>query len=62
MQDSGVAIMASGKASGENRAYDAIEETLDSPLLNKADIRGAKTYSLILRQVKMKLLWMKYLS
>ena len=42
MQDSGVSIMSSGTASGENRAYDAITETLDSPLLNKADIRGAK--------------------
>lgn len=42
MLDSGVAIMASGIAEGQNRAYDAIEETLDSPLLNKADIRGAK--------------------
>ncbi len=41
MQDSGVAIMASGTGTGENRALDAIEETLDSPLLNKADIRGA---------------------
>ena len=42
MQDSGVSIMSSGIANGENRAYEAIEETLDSPLLNKADIRGAK--------------------
>ncbi|HPY81912.1 MAG: cell division protein FtsZ [Bacteroidales bacterium] len=42
MKDSGVSIMASGSASGENRAFEAIEETLDSPLLNKADIRGAK--------------------
>lgn len=42
MKDSGVSIMSSGTASGENRAFEAIEETLDSPLLNKADIRGAK--------------------
>jgi len=42
MQDSGVSIMSAGVATGENRAYEAIEETLDSPLLNKADIRGAK--------------------
>jgi len=42
MQDSGVSIMASASAEGENRALQAIEETLDSPLLNKADIRGAK--------------------
>ena len=42
MEQSGVAVMASGTASGEDRAYVAIERTLDSPLLNKADIRGAK--------------------
>jgi len=42
MQDSGVSIMSSGTSTGENRAYEAIEEALDSPLLNKADIRGAK--------------------
>ncbi|MDA3883902.1 MAG: cell division protein FtsZ [Bacteroidales bacterium] len=42
MKNSGVSIMSSGNASGENRAIQAIEETLDSPLLNKADIRGAK--------------------
>lgn len=42
MKNSGVAVMASGCASGDQRAFDAIERTLDSPLLNKADIRGAK--------------------
>lgn len=42
MKDSGIAVMASGVGSGEERAYNAIENTLDSPLLNKADIRGAK--------------------
>ena len=42
MEDSGVAVMGSGTASGEERAFVAIERTLDSPLLNKADIRGAK--------------------
>lgn len=42
MHDSGVSIMSSGTSTGENRAYEAIEEALDSPLLNKADIRGAK--------------------
>jgi cell division protein FtsZ len=42
MKDSGVAVMASGTASGSERAFEAIERTLDSPLLNKADIRGAK--------------------
>lgn len=42
MKDSGVAVMAAGSAKGENRAFEAIEKTLESPLLNKADIRGAK--------------------
>ena len=42
MANSGVAIMGSGKASGENRARTAIEEALTSPLLNNANIRGTK--------------------
>lgn len=41
MNKSGVALMGSGKASGENRAIDAIEEALTSPLLNNNDINGA---------------------
>ncbi|WP_083631410.1 cell division protein FtsZ [Labilibacter marinus] len=42
MKDSGVAIMGSSSASGENRAISAIENALESPLLNSNDIRGAK--------------------
>ncbi len=42
MKDSGVAIMGSAKATGENRAIDAIQEALESPLLNSNEIRGAK--------------------
>lgn len=42
MKNSGVAIMGSATASGEDRARNAIEEALNSPLLNNADIRGAK--------------------
>jgi len=42
MSNSGVAIMGSGTASGEDRSRRAIEEALHSPLLNNADIRGAK--------------------
>lgn len=42
MTDSGVAIMGSARAEGEDRARIAIEEALHSPLLNNADIRGAK--------------------
>jgi cell division protein FtsZ len=42
MKDSGVAVMGSGTASGENRAILAIQQALESPLLNSNDIRGAK--------------------
>lgn len=41
MANSGVAIMGSGTASGENRAIDAITQALNSPLLNNAEIKGA---------------------
>ncbi|MDX1652818.1 MAG: cell division protein FtsZ [Brumimicrobium sp.] len=42
MKDSGVAIMGSAKAEGENRAIKAVQEALTSPLLNDNDIAGAK--------------------
>lgn len=42
MQDSGVAIMGSAAAEGDDRAKRAIEEALNSPLLNNNDITGAK--------------------
>lgn len=42
MKDSGVAIMGSAEASGENRAMDAVRTALESPLLNDNDISGAK--------------------
>ncbi len=41
MADSGVAIMGSGSAEGENRAIKAAEMALASPLLNDNNIRGA---------------------
>ncbi len=41
MTDSGVAIMGSSLASGENRALKAAKEALESPLLNDNDIEGA---------------------
>lgn len=41
MQNSGVAIMGSGIAEGEDRALKAIESALSSPLLNDNDIEGA---------------------
>ena len=42
MKNGGVAILGSASASGENRAQVAIEEALNSPLLNDSEIRGAK--------------------
>ncbi len=41
MKDSGVAIMGSGRASGEGRAKRAVQMALESPLLNDNDINGA---------------------
>ncbi len=41
MTDSGVAIMGSSFASGENRALKAAQEALESPLLNDNNIEGA---------------------
>lgn len=42
MRNSGVAIMGSAIAEGENRAIEAVKTSLSSPLLNDNDIRGAK--------------------
>lgn len=42
MKDSGVALMGSGTASGEDRAIKAIETALNSPLLNNNNITGAQ--------------------
>jgi cell division protein FtsZ len=41
MTNSGVAVMGSASAEGENRAVNAIREALTSPLLNSNDVRGA---------------------
>ncbi len=43
MNNSGVAIMGSATATGENRAKEAIAEALTSPLLNNNDIAGARS-------------------
>jgi cell division protein FtsZ len=43
MHNSGVAIMGSATATGENRAHQAIAEALASPLLNNNEITGAKS-------------------
>lgn len=42
MKDSGVAIMGSAAAEGDNRALKAVEQALLSPLLNDNDISGAE--------------------
>lgn len=42
MRQSGVAVMGTGLAEGDNRAVIAIENALASPLLNNNDIKGAK--------------------
>jgi len=42
MKDSGVAIMGSSTAEGDNRAVRAAELALDSPLLNDNQIEGAR--------------------
>ena len=41
MRNSGVAILGTGIAGGENRASRAVEEALSSPLLDNNDIEGA---------------------
>ena len=48
LANSGSAIMGSGKATGENRAKEAIVAALDSPLLNDNKITGAKNVLLLI--------------
>jgi cell division protein FtsZ len=48
LANSGTAIMGASKASGTNRAKDAITGALDSPLLNDNHIRGAKNVLLLI--------------
>jgi len=42
MRNSGVALMGTGRASGNNRAIEATEQALSSPLLHLKDITGAE--------------------
>jgi cell division protein FtsZ len=42
MRNGGVAILGNAEAAGEDRAQKAIEEAINSPLLNDNDISGAK--------------------
>ena len=48
LKDSGTAIMGYGKASGPNRAEDALLQALDSPLLNDNHIKGANKILLLI--------------
>ena len=42
MRDSGMALVGTGRASGENRAREAVEKALTSPLLKDFDLNTAK--------------------
>jgi len=42
MQGMGMALMGAGRASGENRAIEATQQAISSPLLEEATIQGAK--------------------
>ncbi len=42
MQNSNVSLMGIGRASGEDRAFKAVEMALTSPLLNQLDLKTAK--------------------
>src|ERR671927_21005 len=42
MQGMGMALMGAGRASGENRAINATQQAISSPLLEEASIQGAK--------------------
>ncbi|MDR2814307.1 MAG: cell division protein FtsZ [Prevotellaceae bacterium] len=42
MKDSGVALIGIGRCAGENRAMEAVNQAINSPLLNDNNIRGAK--------------------
>jgi len=42
MKNGGSAILGNAAVAGENRALEAVEQALNSPLLNDSDIKGAK--------------------
>lgn len=42
MSGMGLALMGAGRASGENRAWEATQQAISSPLLEEATIQGAK--------------------
>ncbi|HTX88775.1 MAG TPA: cell division protein FtsZ [Bacteroidales bacterium] len=52
MRDSGVAILGTGVANGENRARKAVEMAISSPLLNDNNIEGANNLLLYIASGK----------
>ena len=52
MKDSGTAIMGVGVASGEDRAFKAIEKAMSSPLLNDDNVEGANNILLYISSGK----------
>ncbi len=56
MRGSGVAIMGSGVASGEDRAQEAIKKALISPLLNNNNLKGARNILLNITSGKQEVL------
>jgi cell division protein FtsZ len=48
LSNSGTAIMGAARESGDNRAFKAISNALDSPLLNDNKIKGAKNVLLLI--------------
>lgn len=48
LSNSGTAIMGASRQSGENRAFKAISNALDSPLLNDNKIKGAQNVLLLI--------------
>ena len=62
MNNSGMALMGSGSAEGENRAIKAVEEAFSSPLLNDFDLTTAKNVLVNITSGKEKGLTMAELS
>jgi cell division protein FtsZ len=50
MESKGVALMGTGQACGENRALEAVQRAISSPLLEEASIQGAKALLVMDRQ------------
>jgi len=62
LSNAGQSVMGSAEADGDNRALDAIDAALNSPLLNDRDIRGAKRVLLTVASSKEKAMKMNELT